>query len=188
MSYGLKNITVKVVLKMTEAWDSLIRRKELSNGKWIAWQTTETRNSESPREKECVPKNCQRTEGRSPAGPFDLSTEMGTNDIWACSLSWSWVQGYKPKASSAPHLLRNKTNDNKRGEKGGCEQCKTCGGAAGQCWAERTPGSRVVRQWGEVWQGGGGLAAGRVRGRQEEGQRGPWTENKPLSPAGFTLG
>lgn len=65
----------------------------------------------------------------------------------------------------------------KRGEKGGCEQHKTCGGATGPAekaaaLPARTLGSGVVRQWGEVWQSGWGLETGEVRGSQKERQLG----------------
>lgn len=92
---------------MTEAWGTLIRRKEQSDGEWTGLHTAETRNSEQPRENKCILKNCQRTEPHSPTGAFDLSTEMGANEIRACSSSEAEWKGVNPRPP--PHLTPFKT-------------------------------------------------------------------------------
>lgn len=96
------------------------------------------------------------------------------------------MEGHQPKTSSAPQSLQNKTNDNKRGKEGGCEQRKTCDGAVGHSAHREKPG--------EGWGGKSRGLAGR-RGLAVESRRktvkdslGPGQRTKPLSPAALTLG
>lgn len=149
---------VKMFFKMTEAWVVPISRKK----------SKATENEVGYRQ--------QRLEIQSSPERTNALwiTVKGQKDILLEGLltsvqKWKQMQ-FRPAPSSKAewkgtnprpplHLIPFKTKQmtTKRGEKGGCEQYKTCGGAAGRCW---TPGRGVVRQRGEVWQGEGGLAAG----------------------------
>lgn len=120
---------VMVVLKATEAWDT--HQKERAKQLGMALQTAETGHSEQPRENEWAWAGTVR--GQEDVLPLGLRPQHGNgaSETWACSQFWSWVEGHKSKTSSAPHLPQNKQMTTKAGETGGCEQCKTCGGAAG---------------------------------------------------------